>query len=112
MPSATASPSSSPSGTSNSESAGTSVRCAIEPNGATQPLNQTRRPSAVPTPSRPATEGNGGLVTKTPAAVATSTGLTPATRTSTTTCPGPATGSSNEAKLGVPGSVSTAASMA
>jgi hypothetical protein len=43
-----------------SASAATSVRSAIEPYGATGWSKKTRRPSTVPTPSLPATDGSGG----------------------------------------------------
>ena len=61
MPSATATPSATPSGTSYVCEESTSARCAIEPNGTTGPSKYTRAPSTSPTPSRPATDGSGGL---------------------------------------------------
>ena len=74
-------------------------------------LRLPRRPSTLPIPSRPATEGSGGGSPATPLAVAMSTGFTPATETSATTCPSSsARGSSNSPGSGArSGSVSTPA---
>ena len=60
IPSATATPSSTPSGTSYAACASISVRSAIEPYGAIGVSKYTRLPSSTPTPSRPATDGSGG----------------------------------------------------
>ena len=114
IPSAAASPSSIPSGSSCSASSATSARGAIDPNGSTAISKYTRRPSPAtrPTPSCPATDGSGGGPAKyCPDALRRSTGFNPATATSTTTCPSPATGSSKSPKTGVPYSCRTAACM-
>src|SRR3954447_22264874 len=95
MPKLTARPSATPSGTSISSFGSTSVRSPIEPKGATGVSKYTRRPSATPIPSRPGTDGRGGSRPgKRPEAIVWSTGLRPATATSTTASPS-ARGSSN-----------------
>jgi hypothetical protein len=61
MPSATATPSATPSGTAYVETGSISARSAIEPNGTIGASKYTRVPSSTPTPSLPATDGSGGL---------------------------------------------------